>query len=420
MLSATLVLLGAALIALALSDRSVRWMPLTPAVVYLVIGWAAGALGGPLDTPLVIAHARTLQVGVEFALLASLFAIGLRLQLPPTLRAWRVAMLLAGPGMVVTIALGAVVANALLGLPWPAAILVAAVLAPTDPVLASEVQIRSESDRDAVRLSLSAEGGLNDATALPGVALALGLAGTLALGGAGERWLVSAVFWPLAGGAIAGAALGFALGHLLRRRLAAGDALRRDELIYVGAVALTFGIAYALQLSTFIVAFVVGTTLLLPLRAPGLEAAAQSLADRLHAFGGRFERLVEAATVLAAGALLGTLAIGAMELVFALLVLAVVRPLAVLAVVRRRDMPASQRRLVAWFGIRGIGSLYYLLYAIEHGVAGTLAEQLVRVTLICVGLSIVLHGVSATPLMAAYQRRRSAAAARADRGHDGP
>lgn len=117
---------------------------------------------------------------------------------------------------------------------------------------------------------------------------------------------------------------------------------------------------------------------------------------------------MEALTVLVLGVLLAGLRPGWREVVFALLLILVLRPLSVLAVVRGRSVPASQRRLLAWFGIRGIGSLFYLVFALEQGVGGEIGGQLITATLVCVGLSIMLHGVSSTPLMTAYHRRRKA------------
>lgn len=405
-MTAALLLLGAVLLLLALADRPVRRLPMTPALVYLALGWAAGPLLGGLHVQTLIRFAEPLKLGTEFALLVSLLTVGLRLRMPPTLKIWGVALLLAGPGMVATIALTTVVAHALLGLPWPLALLLAAVLAPTDPVLASEVQIRSDEDRDAVRLSLTAEGGLNDGSALPGVMLALGLLGLHELGDHGGRWWWADLAWPIGGGALVGAAIGFGIGLGLRARLVRGDAVTRDELVYVGAVALAFGAALALQVSTFIVAFAVGATLLMPLQGASIADAAQALAGRMQAFGARIERLVEAGTVLAVGALLSGLDAGWGDIGVALLLVFAVRPLAVLATVRQQRMPARQRRLVAWFGIRGIGTLFYLLFALQQGLAGEAARLLVNATVVCVAVSIVVHGISATPLMAAHQRRR--------------
>lgn len=399
-------MLGLVVLVLALADRPVKRLPLSPAVIYLGVGWSAGALLGAPDAQVLQTHAPVLTLVLELAVLVSLFAVGLRLRVMTTFKAWRVALLLAGPGMVATILMAVVAAYALLGLAWPVALLLAAIVAPTDPVLASDVQIRSDQDRDAVRLAVTAEGGINDGTALPAVMLALGLMGLHALGSGGSRWWWADLVWPIGGGAALGAALGSLLGWALKWRTHRADTLDRDELIYAGALLLALGLARATATSSFVLVFVVGVTMLLPLR--GLPH--QGLADRLQAFGARCERLVEAATVLAAGVLLNAADLGwlalAQALPFALVMAMVVRPLAVLACVRRPLLPGSQRRLVAWFGIRGIGSLFYLLFALQHGVSGAVAQQLTAATLVCVAVSIVLHGVSATPLMTRYQQRR--------------
>lgn len=399
-------MLGLVVLALALADRPVKRLPLSPAVIYLGVGWLAGALLGAPQAQVLKTHAPVLTLVLELAVLVSLFAVGLRLRVMSTFTAWRVALLLAGPGMLATILMAAVAAYGLLGLTWPVALLLAAIVAPTDPVLASDVQIRSDQDRDAVRLAVTAEGGLNDGTALPAVMLALGLLGLHSLGPGASRWWWADLAWPIGGGAALGAGLGWLLGWALKWRALRADTLDRDELIYSGALLLALGLARATATSSFVLVFVVGVTMLLPLRG----FPHQGLADRLQAFGARCERLVEAATVLAAGVMLNAADLGWPALVhalpFALVMAIVVRPLAVLACVRRPLLPGSQRRLVAWFGIRGIGSLFYLLFVLEHGVSGALAQQLISATLVCVAVSIVLHGVSATPLMAQYQQRR--------------
>lgn len=422
MLTPTLLLFGSVLLALALVDRAVCRLPLTPAVLYLAVGWGAGAL---LDVPPAAAlqpQLPALLLATELVVLLSLMAVGLRLRVPPRLSTWRPALLLAGPGMVLTVLLGMLAASWVLGLPWPVALLLAAVLAPTDPVLASEVQIRSDADRDAVRLALTAEGGLNDGSALPAVMLALGLMGlhdiglgqaVLAGGPAALadlaglwRWAWADLLWPVGGGALVGMALGTGLGRLLRLRVRQGEGLARDELVYVGTVVLAFGLARWLHCSTFVVVFAAGALLLQPLAsdtAPPLQEIA--LAQRLHAFGARLERLLEAATVLAVGAALHSVPITLQALAFGLLLVLVVRPLAVLLVVRRRTLAPAQRRLLAWFGIRGVGTLYYLVFALSHGITGTLADALTGAALVAIALSVVLHGVSAMPLMDAYHRR---------------
>lgn len=465
-----LLLLGLLLLALALAEPLVRRLPLSPAVVYLVVGWLVGAVLGAPSLATFTGHAGALVVGTELAVLVSLFAVGLRLGLPTDRRGWRNwhgAGWLAGPAMVLTVALALVAAMALLGLPWPVALLLAAILAPTDPVLASEVQIRSDADRDAVRLSLTAEGGLNDGTALPAVMLGLAALGLgwpdagardpIAAGSASAawhslQWWLQAIVWPVFGGAALGLLLGHGLGRLLHARGSRGDPVLRDELLYAGAVLLAFGVARASATSTFMAVFACGATLLGDWRsrpAGGVEAAAaaepaatsvmtsvmtsamtgamasvvpagdvgaraplpqQPLPQRLLAFGARIERLVEAATVLAVGLALHSVAPGWLDWALALLLVVLVRPLAVwlalrLAGPRRAGLTASQRRLVAWFGIRGIGSLYYLAFAFEQGLPARWSQPVAAAVLATIALSVLAHGVSATPLMSAYHRQ---------------
>lgn len=402
-----ILLLAAVLLVLVLADRAVRRLPMSAALVYLIAGWAGGTVLGMPSTEVLLAQAPQWLVVTEVAVLVSLVAVGLRLKVPPRVSAWAVALILAGPGMVATMVLATGAAVLLLGLPWPAALLLAAVLAPTDPVLASEVQIHSPHDRDVVRLSLTAEGGLNDGTALPGVMLGLGLLGLHTLGPWGANWWWHDLLWPIGGGMVLGVAVGLALGQALRWRLHRGDGLQRDELLYVGIVVGCYGLAQLTHTSTFVVTFCVGATVLQPLQQGVIAAPARELADRLHAFGARIERLVEAGMVLAVGVALSGIGATGWQVGFALALVLLVRPVAVLMVVRGHRMTPHQRQLVAWFGIRGVGALYYLAFVLTHGVSGDLAESLAAATLACVAVSIVLHGVSATPMMARYQRRRS-------------
>lgn len=401
-LTSALLLLGVALLVLVVAERVLRRLPFSSALIYLALGWLAGSFLGAPSTQALVGDAPLLVVITEVAVLVSLFAVGVRLRVPPAWRAWAPALLLAGPGMAVTIGLAALLGHWLLALSLPAAMLLGAILAPTDPVLASDVQLRSNVDREPVRTTITAEGGMNDGTALPAVMLALGLLGMHELGDGWRNWWVGDLLWPIGGGAVVGAAGGWVLGVVLRWRVRAGDPVLRDELLYAGAVALCYGTALALEVSSFVVAFAAGVLVMRPLETDALEPKALALADRLHDFGGRCERLIEAGMVLFVGVALHSVAIEPKHLVYAVLLLLVVRPVSVLAVMRGRLLVGQQRLLVAWFGIRGVGSLFYLAFAMEHGISGTLAHELLATTLVCVALSILLHGVSATPLMRAH------------------
>jgi NhaP-type Na+/H+ or K+/H+ antiporter len=414
MLTATLLLLGVVLLATSLLERHVQRLPLSPATLYLAVGWIAGAMtrSQVRVAPTAPEHADMLVVLTETAVLISLFAVGLRLPMPFTLKGWRVATVLAGTGMLWTIAL-ATLAGAWLfpSLGWVGALLLAAILAPTDPVLASEVQIRSASDRDAVRVALTAEGGLNDGTASPLVLLALGLAGVGTLGHLGLHWAWHGLVWPIVGGVVLGAAFGRLLGIAVHAMLRRGHGLGWDELLYLGIITLAYGLSRLTETSSFLFVFTaaLGLFRLSPRASDELANAGvdgPALAKRLLAFGHRCERLVEVAMVLMLGAAMAWVTLRIEQLAFGLLLVGVIRPLSVLLSVPRRRMTRAQRRVVAWFGIRGVGSLFYLAQAIDAGIAPGLADALVQATLPAIALSIVLHGISATPLMALYRRRQ--------------
>ena len=405
-LAAAMLLIGTVLVAMAMAERPVRRLPMSPALVYLAVGWIAASVTGAVARIDPQQHASWLVVLVEWAVHVSLFAVGLRIPLPVVTRAWRVAVLLASIGMVATIVLAAALAHWLLALAWPAAALLGAILAPTDPVLASEVRIRSESDRDAVRLSLSAEGGLNDGAAFPLVMLALGWLGLHDLGENGLEWALHDLVWPIFGGVLIGWLLGRAIGGVVLWLVRRKHAIGWDELLFPGAIALGYALAVLFKVSAFLVVFVAGIALFL---SPPKAFGDTDLPQRMQAFGERSERLVEALMVMGIGAAMTWVQWRWQTVAFALGLVFVVRPLAVWLVLWRDALPATQRRLVAWFGIRGVGSLFYLAYVLNRqGLETALAHELVSACLLCVAASIVLHGISATPLMAWYHGRRRA------------
>ena len=404
------LLIGAVLIVMALSGRTVERLPLSPAIVYLAIGWAIGLGGTGLLRIDPLLDVKALEVLTEVGVLVALFAVGLRLQLSLRSAAWRAAVRLAGVGMVLTTGGAALVGHWTLGLNLAAAVLLAAMLAPTDPVLASDVQITAPDDRDAVRVSITAEGGINDGAAFPFVMLGLGLLGVHELGPWGGRWFALDLAWPVVAGGALGWVFGNATGRMLRRSRASGSQPESEEFLVFGLIALTYGLALSLHAYGFVAVLAAGAALAHCERttrtAPdaGTEDATHS--TRLLRFAAQCERLLEVALVLVIGALLGTVEWRWPLLLFAAALLLVVRPLAVLLVVPRTLMPPSQRRLVAWFGIRGVGSVYYLSYALGHGVPHDLGKTISDAVYATIAISILAHGVSATPLMERYRRRR--------------
>lgn len=407
MLTATLLLLGAVLAVMGLGEPLVRRLPLSPALVYLLAGWAVGTLATPpLPALDLIGEPHLVRLLSEGAVLLSLFAIGLKIRMPLHWVVWRTPVLLATTAMLVAIGLATLAARALLPLDWAMAFLLATLLAPTDPVLASDVQVHDHRDRDLLRLSLSAEGALNDGTAYPLVMLALGLLGWHTLGRHAGHWLAWDLAWSVAAGTLLGIACGRGLGRLLLHKLRAAGEAEWDELLYIGAILLTCGLALLIQASAFLAVFAAGATLLRPHPGVGHDPHARTAQQRMHEFGASCERLVEVLMVLLIGAAMASVEWSWGVLGFSLVMVLAVRPLSVLLGLPPSALPRGQRALVAWFGIRGVGSVFYLAVALETGIGGGAARELVSACLACIALSIGLHGVSATPLMAAYHRRR--------------
>ena len=208
------------------------------------------------------AHAALLERLAEVALLISLFAVGLRLGVPLRDRRWRLPLRLAFLSMAAMVALVTAIGVFWLQLPLGVAVLLGAILAPTDPVLASDVQSETGTDPDRLGFSLAAEGGLNDGAAFPFVMLGLGLLGLHELGPGLVGWWSIDLLWATLGGMAIGAALGAASGRLvLHLRIRHGEAVGLDEFLGLGLVAMAYGIAQFSLASGFLAVFAAGMAL---------------------------------------------------------------------------------------------------------------------------------------------------------------
>jgi NhaP-type Na+/H+ or K+/H+ antiporter len=424
------LILGALLITMALSGTSLKRLPLSTAMLYLAAGYGLGPAGWALMAPNPLVYSAILERVAEVAVLISLFAVGLKLGLPLAHKSWRLPARLALISMTITVALIAVIAVLVLHFSLGAAILLGAILAPTDPVLASDVQVQEENDRDRLRFSLTGEGGLNDGAAFPFVMLGLGLLGLHDLGTDGWRWLAIDVLWSMSGGLLIGGVLGTLIGRLvvyLRSRHK--ESVGFDEFLALGLVALAYGVAGLSHASGFMAVFAAGLALQRVKEQPGAAAdpallvtglqssqakealasdsqyASAYLLQEVRGFNEQLERIAEVTIVLVIGAMLSYTYLHADVLWFALLLLVVVRPVSVWLGLLGAPVSRDQRILISWFGIRGIGSIYYLMYAINHGLSIPLAKEIIALTLTMVAVSIVLHGISVTPLMNLYARR---------------
>lgn len=420
------VALGFLLIISVLAGSRLRNLPLSTAIFYVV----SGVILGPVALDLIDFKPQDrlylLEKLSEIAVIISLFTAGLKLRLPFTANEWRIAARLASVAMITSIVLIVFAAQFWFAIPWQAALLLAAILAPTDPVLASDVQVSMPGDNDLLRFSLTGEAGLNDGTAFPFVIL-----GLLLLSGPMDSadwlaWFGRDLVWATVGGLATGYLLGFGVGKLiLYLRREHQEALGFDNFLALGLIGLSYGLALMLHAYGFLAVFAAGLAVRrLEHRASGVKSPAPEVpqgADEelaVHAekapvylthtllnFNEQIERLCELALVLTLGALLRWDYFSWSFVGFSATLFLLIRPLSVaVGTWGLAGIYPLQKKLMAWFGIRGLGSVYYLAYALQRGVDPELANLLIAVVMNLILASIVIHGISVTPLMKRYEK----------------
>jgi sodium/hydrogen antiporter len=432
--SGWVTLCGVLLLSMALSSAYRRNLPISTALIYLGVGLAIGPLG--LNwLQISIERATWLERLAEVAVVISLFFSGLKLSLPYHDRAWRATLLLAGPVMVLTIAAVALLAHFALGFDPALALLIGAILAPTDPVLASAVSVNDAADGDRLRFGLSGEAGLNDGMAFPFLFFALDWAAHSGPGAWILGWALQRVAWAVPAGLLIGYAMGRFAGRLaMYLRSRHRDTSAPSDFLALSLIALSYTGAEAIGALGFLAVFAAGLGLrraerqvvietphpdagasqhppaehLVPpaVSATSLEhpaIAAGVLVGETTSFGDTAERLLEVTLVVILGVCLATHWDGrAWLLAFALFF--VIRPPIVRLLLWRRPVTSHQCWLMGWFGLRGIGSIYYLCYALRHGLGTDRATELCSLVLPVIALSVVVHGASAQPLLARYAR----------------
>ncbi|MFF3286846.1 cation:proton antiporter [Streptomyces sp. NPDC003023] len=405
--------LGFGALAAAVVPRMVFKRPLSMPMVFLAAGALVAAL--PLPVPVVDPVRDRLWVEhvTEVCVIVSLMGAGLAINRPFGVRSWAGPWRLIGLTLPLSVAGVAVVAALLLDWPPALALLLAAVLAPTDPVLAAEVRVGeptdAEEDEDEVRFTLTSEAGLNDGLAFPFVLAALALASSAASGWSAEwigGWLLTDLLGKTAVGLLTGLAVGMLLGRMFFR--APVPSLRLSEhmegFVALGATFVAYGTAELLHGYGFLAVFVTACAIRSAERSHGYHKV-------LHEFTEQIERLLTAFLLFLLGGCLTTGGLSALTwrgaLVAVVLVL-VVRPLTGwIAQLGFRAAGTRERLVTSLFGIRGIGSLFYLAYALGHGHFTEHARQLWAVVAFTVMLSVLLHGAFATPVISRLDRLRS-------------
>ena len=426
--------LGFLLLFAALSRSFVKKIPLTTGILYFLIGVGAGPYGLHLLKVDVALHSKGLEIITEIAVVVSLFTAGLKLHVKSMGNRWKDPLRLATIGMVLSVIFIALILNQVWGYAWGAALLFGSIISPTDPVLASDVQVEEVHDRDRLRFSLTGEGCLNDGTAFPFVMLALGLLGLHNLGEGAWRWLAVDVVWAT----LMALAIGYSLGDLVGRvahfiHRNHGQKIEAEEFLALGLIALSYGIALLAHSYGFLAVFASGFALrnfgnrkkrksdqltvqikrfptqgVKKIKAKvSLSEKDEGVPDAVLSFNEGLERILEITVVVIFGAVFNLEFFTQESIIIGLVVLLLVRPLvAWLSLYGVQDLSRIQRNYILWFGVRGVGSLYYYFYAVNHGLDPAMAKSLLALTYVAIFMSLFTHGFSVTPLMKLYGSKR--------------
>lgn len=402
---------GAGALLAAVLPRVVEGRPFSLPLVFMAAGVLLYLPPLGLPSPDPVAARALVEHATEVCVIISLMGAGLAINRPVGWRAWSTTWRLLGIAMPLTIAAVAAAAYTVLGWPPAAALLLGAVLAPTDPVLASDVQVGEptddENDEDEVRFSLTSEAGLNDGLAFPVVYAAIALAAAAGTGwstGWITDWALTDLVYRCGAGIVGGLVVGRVLGrtffHSAESRLRLAE--YREGFVALAATFLSYGVTELVHGYGFIAVFVAACSIRGAERAHGYHGV-------LHGFIEQIERLFTAWLLLLLG---GFVALGGLSdltwrgAAVSLLLLLLIRPLAGWLAQLRGRAGRRERRVAAFFGIRGIGSLFYLAYALGQADFGVPPGELWAVVAFTVLVSVALHGSAAGPIMARLDRRR--------------
>lgn len=377
----------------------------------LCVGAGAALFALPPLRPFAV-HPLQFPVAVErlseLVVIVSLMGAGLKIDRMIGLRSWMLTWRLLGIAMPVTMLIVAGLAWGLMGVGLAAALLIAAVLAPTDPVLANDIQVGGpgEGKEDEARFALTSEAGLNDGFAFPFVHLAIAL--SAASFGSGDllEWFGRDLLWKMIVGTVGGYAIGRGLGYLtFHLPMRANLSRTGDGFVALAVTLLAYGVVETLGGFGFLAVF---------LSALALRNASRDhdYHDRLHGFAEEAERLLMMLLLILFG---GMAAFGGLltsfdwpMLFFVAGILLVARPAAGLLSLVGSKLPWREQLVISFFGIRGIGSIYYLAFALNHASFAVPHRLWAIVGGVVLG-SILLHGITVTPalrLLDRWQRRR--------------
>ena len=398
----SLLVIGLLLLTVTLGSGWIKRLPLSYSIIYLVVGVLLGTQGWGLIQ--VKPDAQFLERLTELVVIVSVFGCGLKINRPLNIGSWQYTIRLIGLLMPLSILTLSAIAHYGLGLGWGGAVLLGAILAPTDPVLASEVQLSHVTDKDEVRFALTSEGGLNDSLAFPFVYFGIYAFKDPDLNNWFKDWVAIDLFWAIAMGIVMGIVVAKAVVKIDRvlQRIRKADDLMED-FVALSIILLTYSLTELVNGYGFLAVFVAGLVVQRSYYGQHEKRIAQL------EFTEQIEKLLEVTAIVILGTILlfePMLKYAGQSLIIAGLIFFVIRPLGVWLSMLGSNTIKETTSLMGWFGIRGLGSIYYLTYALGKGLKGDPAEQISWIVYTVVVLSVVMHGVTAAPLMSWYEGRK--------------
>jgi len=363
-------------------------------IIYVLTGAILYSITDALPFPDPLLEQESVLRLTEMVVIISLMGTGLKIDQPFSFSSWKVPFRLVTVTMVLSIAAVTLLSSYMFDLDLASALLLGAVLAPTDPVLASDVQVGPplEKTKDNIRFSLTAEAGMNDGMAFPFTWLAIALASPKEF--SLLYWVTNDLLLKIIIGSACGFILGRSLAYLVFKASTNQNVVVRDGFVAICATLITYGVTEMLNGYGFIAVFVAAISI----RNYELHHAYH---QKMHSFTDQIERILLAIVlILFGGALVYLLArnISWTVVIFTFLCIFIIRPVTAWLSLFSTDLHNKEKAAISFFGIKGIGSFFYLAYALQH--AQFAGERFLWVIVSCVVLfSIISHGVTATYIM---------------------
>ena len=399
---------GAVLLVAALGKGPLKRIPVSLPFLYLLTGVAIGPWGLKLLDVDVFNDTKLVETLTEIAVVVSLLSAGLKLD-PSWRHMLKTPLPLATTTMVLTIACVTAIGVFFLGLPLGAAILLGAIIAPTDPVLAGAVQVKHHNDTDQLRYALTGEAGFNDGAAFPFIMLGLGLLGLHEVGEFGWIWFAKDLLWATFAGLGFGWLCGWGISRVASWLEESTDQPAvTEELLTLGMIGLSYGGALLIHSYGFLAVFASGVAMRFYADSEADESKhSDDLMKTVTSINEQVGQLMEVALVVLIGAMLANHWSVGTHWWVAIVLFFGFRPVAVAAGLALNKLDLSKKTLIGFFGIRGIGSVYYLSYAIDHGFVSENSQLVADVAFAVIAWSLLIHTNVASVIMALYRRQEA-------------